>query len=227
MDLAKLKEEQIINYLFIYPRLQNNLMNELKKYPFKNKICLEMVELLDSYIIKYKNTLDKDNFLFLSKEKENIKEFNEIIHKDYDKVDIELYLKLLTEQIREFKLSDFKKQLSTSNLEDIEKISKKMKELELFNLSFDSELVSFKNVKKIKELEKLKQKNGFLTGYPEIDKYVKVNGGFTGGSVTTFIAPPHTGKCVTGDTKVIIELINKDVEEIEIKKLFDKKYSFL
>jgi KaiC/GvpD/RAD55 family RecA-like ATPase len=220
-----LEENHIINYLFTIPKIQNQVLEELKRYPFKNKINKEIVSELIGFKNSFKKVLDKENFFFLTKEHEHIKEFNDVINEKFPAIEIDLYLHLLTQQIKEFKLKQLKEKMEkSSSLEDMEHISKKIREIETFNLSFDSELVDFKDVGKVKELMKIKKKNGFLTGYPEIDKYVKVHGGFTKGSFTTIIAPPHTGKCVSGNTKVIIEH-NGLAEEIVIKELFNEKHS--
>lgn len=214
----------IVKTLFDYPNFQQQIIPELKDYNFKNIDIKEIIDKIYKYNKEYGN-LEKKDFYYLEKENnEKIKLYNDILNKEQEKLNTEIFLKNLTKQIKENKLNKLKEEIAKSNIKDFEYLHQKTKEINEFNLYVDDEFTSFKDVQKVKKLEEIQKEGSFLTGCEYIDQYVKDSDGFYKGSLNVFIGMPHTGKCVVGNTKILIEDFNNNTEFIEIKDLFLKEY---
>jgi len=212
-----LTEKEILSYLFIHKGLQKKVYPELNNYIKEtlNKKILNKIKTND-FPITY------EDFSFqIRKDIDLLNYCNQIIKENLLSISNELYLQQLTDLLKKFKYNNLKTKINNGDINIIDNIEKLTKEIQNFNLLEDTDFVSIKDTKKLKELNKEEITEGFFTGFKELDHYVKDCGGFLKGFFTTVVAPPHTGKCVCGNTKIKI-LENEKVKIITIKELFKK-----
>ena len=215
-----LLEEEIIVYLFKHTQIQKKVIKEIKNYCKNPKIkkIINILLLERELPITYIDFQHK-----IRKDKDFLSYFNDIYSNNMLTISNDLYLEELTTQLKKYKYSKLKEKIEKGDISIIENIEKLSKEIKIFNLLVDSEFVSMKDKKSIEKLNKEEINEGFFTGFPQLDHYVKDCGGFLKGTLNIIVAPPHTGKCVIGNTNIIISDDNEEnIEKIKIKDLFEK-----
>ena len=202
----------------------------VKSYFFKDNEIKQLFRLDNKFMNRYNEVATKEQLIQLI-EKEQIEEFysdingelfldNDLLDRIFE-TDITQYDKMwLSENFEywiEFKtlensVVDVVKllkvsQVTADNIKDMVNTVKKII-VEQNNVSFTEELGS-----DIIDIDTyfMETKDAFTTGYKWIDKCL--GGGLTYKTLSVFFAPPKTGKCSLGSTK--IEVRNKKTNEVK------------
>lgn len=221
-----MSEQEILSYIFTYNQLQPKTVQELFHY-CEDKECREILKLLH----KCELPISIKDFVYTHKEHMIMPYIHkEIFTKELD-IGNELFLTLLTKQIKEYRFLKIQEKIAKEkDSSKLASLKTEMEHIEKFNLNNDFDFVSFRDVAKVKKLSKVEHSDGFFTGYAPIDAYVKESNGFTPGSFVTIVAPPHTGKCVVGNTQITIQYQDEYgddsyINTIAIQQLFQNNFS--
>jgi len=220
-----MNNEQIISYIFKMPILQKKLLKELYIYYNNNNNIYKTIinETYKQYVL-LKEPILKEDILYILKDKKDIKKIKEILNTKID-ISVQLFLKEMTIILKTYKLNKLKEKYKNIDINNINEYNNELETINKFTLLNDTEVINFKDIKEIIELNKKEIGKGFLTGYEEIDKYVIDSNGFLKNKVVVLAAPPHTGKCVIGETIITLREKN-EVFKMNYKDFYNSKYIY-
>ncbi len=230
-----MKEFEILSIMFDNIEFQRTIISSFEEKDFNE--YRHIYTLFKSYFNKHMKPLDFNTFRFIiESNKDNPKVNHKIIerflseyansyNKDVFNVDVDILLKeaelyLIKEQLKRqgTLISAAINDVNENNLNEIKE------NLYMSTQSVVSTSLLNKNEDEIDYLENLEERfqelenaesNGFLTTCDALNKYVIEKNGFLDETLTIVVAPPHTGKCVIGNTEI---LIRKTTENQEIIK---------
>lgn len=214
----------------ILSRADNNFFSDsLEKIIFESMyefttLYQKPIKLKDlDYMIKKKEIDDnmKEKFLHFSNSIKNLNDDNapefEMMKNDTE----ELFISI---KIQNYMKNNIEKyQTPGTDMKELrQKLLEEAQEMATFSFEDTDTLSSSSVFDRMKDYFENVEENGFLTSSPRLNSFVENKGGFKPKTLTCFMAPPHTGKCVTPETEIKVRYKDKYTEIISIEELFNR-----